>query len=132
MIILIDTTRWNDVRVGFQAKRLLTLRRTYDRPGSHLVPLLDELLKKHARRVPGATAVIVATGPGPFSAIRSGVSVANAFGLALSIPVVGVAGALTMPQLLKLGRLKLRRAKVGTVVVPKYGRPPNISKTKRA
>ncbi|MBI5405141.1 MAG: hypothetical protein HY976_02845 [Candidatus Kerfeldbacteria bacterium] len=131
MIILIDTTRWNDIRVGAAMKKVLTLHRTYDRPGSHLVPLLDEFLKQHRLRVRQATAIFVATGPGPFSAIRSGVSVANALGLALSVPVVGVAGALTMSQLLKLGRAKLPRAKVGVTVVPTYGRPPNITPAKK-
>jgi len=130
MILIIDTTRPKELRVGLAGRDLKTLRRRFDRPGSYLVPLIDEVIRKARATTNNLTGVIVATGPGPFSSLRAGVSVANALGFALKIPVVGLSGVLTLRQLFQRGGPKLKRAKVGAVILPAYGQPPNISRPK--
>lgn len=128
MILLIDTTRGRDVRVGLWTGKLKSLRRKFERPGSVVVQMVDELLKKQKILARDFSGVVVATGPGPFSSLRAGVAVANTLSYVLKIPVAGIAGEMTLRQLAQQGSGKLKRAKVGNIVVPKYGRPPNITK----
>lgn len=132
MILLLDTTRYGEVRVALYGRSLKLLKKKFDGPvRGQLLNVIDELIRREHARVSDLTGIIVSTGPGPFSALRSAAAVANALAYALLIPAVGVAGALTMPQLLKLGQAKLQRTKSGAFVVPTYGRPPNISKAKK-
>lgn len=131
MTLVIDTTRGTRIRLGLLAQKYWTIDREFERPGSHLVPLLDEFLRARNARVRSLVGIIVATGPGPYSSLRAGVAVANSLGYALKIPVVGVSGAWPMRELLKRGSRALRRAKPGAIVSPKYGRAPNITPSRR-
>lgn len=138
MILLLDSTRAQDLRVGIANGALKTLRRHFSQPASsELLRLVDELLKKHQTSVQRMRGIVVATGPGPFSALRTACALANAMSFALRIPAVGVSGEvgpgsagrgeMTMNQLAEQGRKKLHRAKLGAPVVPFYGKPPNIT-----
>jgi tRNA threonylcarbamoyladenosine biosynthesis protein TsaB len=55
-----------------------------------LLPLLEDLLDEARLAWKNLTEVIVTVGPGVFTGIRIGISVARALKLALNIPVVGV------------------------------------------
>lgn len=132
MILLLDSSRSSELRVGLIQKRLIVLKRRFDRPASsQLLKLVDEVLRKQKVSVHDVRGIVVASGPGPFSALRTACALANAIGFALRIPVVGVRGALTMKQLAEQGMMKLQRAKLGVSVVPFYGKPPNITKAKK-
>lgn len=54
-----------------------------------LLPLITKLLDRQKVKFENLTEVEVETGPGSFVGIRVGVSVANALGFALNIPVNG-------------------------------------------
>ncbi len=132
MMLLLDSTRRSELRVGLVARQVLTLTRRFDHPASsQLLTLVDELLKKHRIVVKDVEAIIVASGPGPFSALRTACALANAMSFALRIPAVGVRGELTMKQLAEQGMKKLKKAKLGVSVAPFYGKPPNITRPKR-
>ncbi len=132
MILLLDSTRGHDLRVGIVNGALKTLRRHFDQPASsELLRLVDELLKNDTTTVRRVTGIVVATGPGPFSALRTACALANAMSFALRVPAVGVRGELTMKQLAEQGKKKLEKAKLGVPAVPFYGKPPNITKPKR-
>lgn len=54
-----------------------------------LLPLIQKLLEKNSLEFKDLTAIEVETGPGSYTGIRVGVSVANALGFSLGIPVNG-------------------------------------------
>lgn len=54
-----------------------------------LLPLIEKLLKKNNLEFKDLTGVEVATGPGSYTGLKVGVSVANALGYALKIPING-------------------------------------------
>ncbi len=68
--------------------------------------------------------VVVFQGPGSFTGLRIGVSVANALAYSLNIPVVGVAGNTWLDD----GIAKLLTGQNDLSVVPEYGAAPNITK----
>ncbi len=134
MILLLDSTRGIDLRVGLaDGRRLRTLRRTFETPASaELLGLVDDLLRGAGCSPRDLTGIVVANGPGPFSALRAACAVANAASYVLRVPTVGVRGrSLTARRLVERGKRALRRAKLGVPVVPFYGKPPNITTPKR-
>ena len=54
-----------------------------------LLPLIEKILKQHDLEFNKLKGIEVEIGPGSFVGLRVGVSVANALGFALSIPVNG-------------------------------------------
>lgn len=54
-----------------------------------LLPLIEKLLEKNNCRMEELTAIEVNPGPGSFTGLRVGASVAQALGFALNIPVNG-------------------------------------------
>lgn len=62
-----------------------------------LLPLIDELLKEQQLTIQDVTSIMVHTGPGSFTGLRVGASVANALGWSLKIPVNGRTNTITIP-----------------------------------
>jgi tRNA threonylcarbamoyladenosine biosynthesis protein TsaB len=58
--------------------------------GEHLAPGIAEVLTKAGRAAADVSAVVVGTGPGPFTGLRVGLVTARAFAFARGIPVFGV------------------------------------------
>lgn len=124
---------WSVVR---QLRQPVTQART-----EVLTPAVDKLLKGAKVKLSALTGVVVATGPGGFSAVRSGVVVANALGLALGIPVAGVEGEFAgvqdllgsdrFPQALKSLRTSKSRSNRPSFARPSYGAEPHITSAKR-
>lgn len=54
-----------------------------------LLPLIDEILEKHNLSVKDIDEIMVNTGPGSFTGLRVGVSIANTLGRFLKIPING-------------------------------------------
>jgi tRNA threonylcarbamoyladenosine biosynthesis protein TsaB len=61
-----------------------------NRHSVQLAPTVDEMLRRQGLSAMDLTAVGVALGPGSFTGLRIGVSVAKGLCLALGIPIVGV------------------------------------------
>ncbi len=72
------------------------------------------------------------SGPGRFTSIRIGVTLANVLGYGLGIPVAGIeAGEYkNYPELTKRIIIRLSHAKPGMVVLPVYNAEPNITRAK--
>lgn len=51
------------------------------------LPLIDELLRETKLALPDVTHIYVNTGPGSFTGLRVGVTIANTLGWALGVPV---------------------------------------------
>jgi tRNA threonylcarbamoyl adenosine modification protein YeaZ len=60
------------------------------RHGELLLPAVDRVLAEAGTRLDAVTAVVVGTGPGPYTGLRVGLMTADAFGLALGVPVHGL------------------------------------------
>ena len=96
-----------------------------------LLLLIDQIFKNAKLKISACTAVAAVSGPGAFSALRLGVATANALALALKIPLAEV----TAVEAEDNGKLaEVLRGKIVNhqlpVIIPKYGREPNITKSR--
>ena len=87
MKLYIDTSNSERIVVGFDKKRFEADSR--EEKSQKLLPFIDELLKKQGIKLEDITEIEVNTGPGSFTGLRVGVSVANALGWVLGVPVNG-------------------------------------------
>ncbi len=99
MILYINTKEQNRVEVvlhSVQGKPIKSLSAQNKFGSQALLPLIVKILNCADTRLPDGQAskvdirnIEVETGPGSFTGLRVGVSVANALGFALNIPVNG-------------------------------------------
>ncbi|HSW36852.1 MAG TPA: tRNA (adenosine(37)-N6)-threonylcarbamoyltransferase complex dimerization subunit type 1 TsaB [Candidatus Saccharimonadales bacterium] len=87
---------------------------------------IDELLKKQNKNLKDVQAIVVFKGPGSFTGLRIGITVANAFAYALKVPIVSAG----IEDWLKLGIKRLKKGENETIALPEYGSPPNITPPK--
>ena len=87
MKLYIDTSDSEKIIVGLDNKRIASSAR--EEKSQKLLQFIDELLKIEDRDIKDITEIEVNTGPGSFTGLRIGVSVANAIGWVLGIPVNG-------------------------------------------
>ena len=87
MKLYIDTSDGQKIIVGIDDKRFKTDAR--QEKAQKLLPFINEVLKKEGKKIKEIKEIEVNTGPGSFTGLRVGVSVANALGWALGIPVNG-------------------------------------------
>ena len=95
-----------------------------------LLKHVHTLLKKKSFKPDDLKGVVVSSGPGQFSFLRSGIVIANTFAWALHIPVVGVFGNEFTPEneFIAAGLKKLSKTKKKwSAIVPEYGKEPNIT-----
>ena len=92
MELVIDTaTRYASVAVAREGMVVAELSWRSERNHSvELVPALHRVAEQAAVTLDDAEAVFVVQGPGGFSALRVGISMAKAFAMARDIPLVGV------------------------------------------
>jgi len=91
MNLYINTSNRKMVEVGLldQGERVDFLTKENEFGSQILLPLIDQLLEKNQLNYTDLKAIEVETGPGSFTGLRVGVSVANALGYSLKIPVNG-------------------------------------------
>ena len=87
MKLYIDTSSREKIVLGIDGEMFET-DATREK-SQKLLPFIDEVLKKKGKKPGDLTEIEVNTGPGSFTGLRVGVSVANAMGWALGIPVNG-------------------------------------------
>ena len=85
--------------------------------------LLLKMIDKVVHDLKKLEAIYIVSGPGAFSALRIGVSTANALAWSLHIPVM----ELKVDQ--DISQVKI--SKEFKPVIPKYGKEPNITKAKK-
>ena len=71
--------------------------------------------------------IVVFQGPGSFTGLRIGISVANALSYSLQAPIVGTSG----DDWILTGITQLKDATIGTLVVPRYGSEARITAQKK-
>lgn len=77
--------------------------------------------------------ISVVTGPGSFSGLRLGIMLANTIGWVKHLPIVGLELKTeeSWETWSKRALVKLKKAKPGRLVAPRYGREPNITVKRR-
>ncbi|OGE65105.1 tRNA (adenosine(37)-N6)-threonylcarbamoyltransferase complex dimerization subunit type 1 TsaB [Candidatus Daviesbacteria bacterium RIFCSPLOWO2_02_FULL_36_7] len=91
MILHIDTKDQKIVRVSLKegGKIIKSLSEENEYGSQVLLPLILSLLKTVNCKLKTLKGIEVETGPGSFTGLRVGVSVANALGFSLGVPVNG-------------------------------------------
>lgn len=87
MKLFIDTSNAEKIIVGIDGKKYKKEARK--EKSQKLLPFIVELLKKEGKKLEDIDEIKVNTGPGSFTGLRVGVSVANALGWSLGVPVNG-------------------------------------------
>lgn len=103
MILGIDTSEINVTKVYLKdgSGKIVKMAKSERKPGSQvLIPTIVKILKSQKLNFKNLSGVEVNEGPGSFTGLKVGISVANAIGAALKIPV--------------------NSKKVGQLVYPKY------------
>lgn len=124
MILFLDTTA--DVHLLALANIEGTLIRRKrigrdERRGDTVFRVIDNWARKNR-----FSSIIVVTGPGRFSGIRHGITIANTLAFALHIPLYGIKkkDGETSQQLIARA---LRRRASPLFLIPHYGQEPNIT-----
>ncbi len=89
--LFIDTTSNQEITVAISKNGIeekITQQLT-NHKSQIVLPLIEKLLKKQQMTLHDLNAISVNPGPGSFTGVRVGVSVANALSFALQIPVNG-------------------------------------------
>lgn len=89
--------------------------------------LIKELLTKAKLQLPDLEGIIVCCGPGSFTGLRIGISVANALAMSLGIPICSS----TLDQWPSAALKGIIEGKNQKQVMPFYGAEPNITKPKK-
>lgn len=106
--------------------------RQYDRWQAHrelsssIHTKIQDLLKKEGKDWGDITGVVYFKGPGSFTGLRIGLTVANSLAYGLDIPIIGASGDNWKAK----GIAKLADNKNELIGKIKYGQPPNITKQK--
>ncbi len=88
----------------------------------HLHVEIKKILKKNKLTFDNLTGIVVFEGPGSFTGLRIGITVANALAYSLQIPVIGT----NSEKWISPGWQK-KFSKPQQYVVPEYGSLPNIT-----
>lgn len=132
ILLVINTTVQDKIFVALARGDKFFKKNISTAKSDKLLSLIDKILKTGKVGSGELGGIIVAVGPGSFTAVRQGVVLANALGFFMKIPVVGVAGDKFFKDddLLKIGYEKIKKVKVGELALPFYGREPNITMPK--
>lgn len=88
--ILIDTSAANKISIVLSTEEQQFVRESEQKFGSQVfLSTITDLFKEAGIQFKDLTEIEVATGPGSYTGLRVGVSVANALGYSLNIPVNG-------------------------------------------
>ena len=84
---------------------------------------VKELLESQNRSLADLDGLVVFKGPGSFTGLRIGLSVANALAYGLRISIVSITGA----NWLEKGSRAIKQGQDEQITLPKYGAPPHIT-----
>ena len=89
--LIIDTSSNKDVKVGLEieGKEDMRIKALDKQKAQAVLPMIEELLKKHKLELKDLTDIKINLGPGSFTGLRVGVAIANTLGMLLKIPING-------------------------------------------
>ncbi|MBI4653154.1 tRNA (adenosine(37)-N6)-threonylcarbamoyltransferase complex dimerization subunit type 1 TsaB [Candidatus Kuenenbacteria bacterium] len=138
MFLIINTAEKNKTTLIFFTRQFngifkYSFKRNYNQ-AEKLLPAIDKLFKKNKKNPTDLNGLAIITGPGPFTALRVGITIANTMAFALKIPIVGIRldEFKNTKELIKLSYKKFRKTirhpAEKKIVIPFYGKEPNITK----
>ena len=91
IVVLLDTSKTGEIGAGIRIDDDEIWKREHvsRQKAQRILPLLIELLAYHQLRWVDISSIEIYPGPGSFTGLRVGFSVANALGFILQIPVNG-------------------------------------------
>jgi tRNA threonylcarbamoyladenosine biosynthesis protein TsaB len=89
IILYIDTSVREEIKVGVEIDGKMHEKKAKNLKSQETLPLIEKLLKEKKVRLNQINEIKVNTGPGSFTGLRVGVSIANSLGFTLKIPVNG-------------------------------------------
>ena len=88
---------------------------------------IDELLKQQGKTLADIQGVVAYKGPGSFTGLRIGLTVANALAYGQKLPIVGS----MKESWIETGLGQLLQGEDQHIVIPEYGSAPNITQQKK-
>jgi tRNA threonylcarbamoyladenosine biosynthesis protein TsaB len=88
---------------------------------------IRELLKQNNLELEDLTGIVCYKGPGSFTGLRIGLTVANTMASELKIPIIGATG----PDWQNNGVRQIMAGENEELVMPEYGQDPHITKQKK-
>jgi tRNA threonylcarbamoyladenosine biosynthesis protein TsaB len=122
MILYINTSKTDLIEVKLILDNKI-IKESISHENLRQSELLLKMIDKVVSNLKKLKAIYVVSGPGAFSALRIGVSTANALAWSLHIPVMELEADQDISQVKILKEFKS--------VVPKYGKEPNITIAKK-
>lgn len=89
--LIIDSSDGKEIHIGLEieSKKYLLKHKVDSKKTQAILPLIDKILKKYSLESEDINSINVNTGPGSFTGLRIGTSIANTLGFVLRIPVNG-------------------------------------------
>lgn len=89
--LIIDTAdnKKNIVGLKINDKEYLQIEDVASNKTQMILPMIDKILKKYEIEMKDISAIQVNVGPGSYTGLRVGLSIANAFSFVLKIPING-------------------------------------------
>ncbi len=84
---------------------------------------VEKLLKEQSKQLADIQGIVAYQGPGSFTGLRIGLTVANALAYSLQVPIVATGS----PDWIKFGQQRLASGQTDTIAMPEYGSEPNIT-----
>lgn len=100
VVLLIDTSSNKEVMVSLKinSQEYVQKQKVGWQKAQAILPMIEKILKKHSLRLEDLKEIEVNTGPGSFTGLRVGLTVANTLAFSLGIPVNGKkVGEFVMP-----------------------------------
>jgi len=88
---------------------------------------IENLLRQHGKKLQAVQGIVCFQGPGSFTGLRIGLTLANALASALNVPMV----ACQDPKWLETGIADLLAGKNDHLALPEYGSPVHITEQKK-
>ena len=133
MVLVIDTSDGTVMLLALVDRqgRLVANRRlsAQYRQSQRILPAIESLQRGVGLPLVKLDGVIVAAGPGPFTALRIGLITANTIAWTHGLPLVAVKKTvdLTFDEFVAQGMRALRTSKPTRIMEPYYGQAPNVT-----
>ncbi len=100
--LILDTADNKKITVGLiiNGKKDIQTKKIASNKTQIILPMIDEVLKKHSLKQEDLSEIRINPGPGSFTGLRVGLSIANALSFALKTPI--------------------NRKKIGEIITPIY------------
>jgi len=126
MILGINTSRpicelyFNDKRYAKELNRDMA---------KNILAFIKEVIEENGNNLNNLTGICVFSGPGSFTGLRIGITVANSLADGLNIPIVSVSGE--YENWYSSAKEKLLQGQNEKLVMPIYGKEANITKPRK-